>query len=336
MTGTDTSFKNHPLDDPRIDRVWVDAAARLGFEVDRTTAAYASYLATAGRGRIAIGTPETLDADDSVAQLVFHELCHALVQGQANLTVADWGLDNTSDRDLPAEHACLRLQAHLADRHALRPLMTPTTISRGYYQQLAAFPLEGNDQAARLAQTAVRQPLAGWLPALDQALEATAAIVRAEGRWSGDGHPLGLKLGGPERCGTCVWRHGGGVQGRCRQVTSADGNGHRVDDDFPACVAWEPALDCQACAACCREGFDSVAVGVRESVTWQHPELVVRNGPRFFLARSGGQCAALRERPDPPWSCAIYPDRPQACREVQPGDRRCLVARRRVGLSLHG
>src|SRR5262245_31654704 len=106
------------LDDGRIDRLWIDAAARAGFRVERTREAYAS---TDGRGAILIGARETLDDDDSLAQLVLHELCHALVEGEPGLRAPDWGLDNTGDRDLPREHACLRLQAHLADAHALRP-----------------------------------------------------------------------------------------------------------------------------------------------------------------------------------------------------------------------
>src|SRR5688572_15909896 len=139
-----TPTQNHPLFDSRIEQIWIDAAARVGFSVQRTQDAYAT---TDGSGIIAIGAAETLDHDDSLAQLVFHELCHALVQGPENLQAPDWGLDNTGLRDLVNEHACLRLQAHLADAQALRPLMTPTTISRAYYLALPAFPLEGGDQA---------------------------------------------------------------------------------------------------------------------------------------------------------------------------------------------
>ena len=36
-----------------------------------------------------------LDADDSLAQLVLHEICHLLVQGPAHRDQNDWGLDNT-------------------------------------------------------------------------------------------------------------------------------------------------------------------------------------------------------------------------------------------------
>src|SRR2546423_5617751 len=143
----------HPLADEVFDQIWIAAPARLGFRVERTGEAYAT---TDGQGTIGIGAAETLDGDDSVAQLVLHELCHALVQGEESRAMRDWGLDNTSDRDLSAEHACLRLQAHLADRHALRALLAPTTVSRAYYNAIRAYPLDGDDEAALLARRAAR------------------------------------------------------------------------------------------------------------------------------------------------------------------------------------
>jgi hypothetical protein len=329
-----TIRERHALNDTEFERIWIEAAARVGLRVERTQDAYA---ATDGNGVVSIGADETLDDDDSLAQLVFHELCHALVQGEQNLCVADWGLDNTSDRDLVAEHACLRLQAHLADREALRALMTPTTVSRAYYTALPAFPLDGNDEACVLAARGARWAReAPWSPALEEALAATAARVRPRGQWAmrADSHPLGLAPG-PARatCGGCVWRqesHGGA---RCRQSAGADGNGQRVDATFPACARFEAALDCLACGACCREGFDSVTVGVRDAVVWRQPQMVVKQGPVFTLLRTGERCAALELTGPTACRCAIYQDRPQACRDLMPGDRRCLVARRRVGLS---
>src|SRR5205814_4654739 len=207
-----STSQRHALQDSQIERIWIEAAARAGFRVERTQEAYAS---TDGNGTIVIGADETLDGDDSVAQLVFHELCHALVQGPESWRLPDWGLDNTSERDLTAEHACLRLQAHLADARALRPLMTPTTISRAYYGGLPAFPLQGSDEASRRAAAAARRAAtAPWKEALDGALAATAALVRPRGRWAmNEGHPLGLPPGPPgQSCGTCAWRTS---SGRC-------------------------------------------------------------------------------------------------------------------------
>jgi hypothetical protein len=334
-----TTADRHALNDNDIERIWIQAAARVGFRVERTQDAYAT---SDGGGLVAIGADETLDRDDSVAQLVFHELCHALVQGEENLGRPDWGLDNTSDRDLVAEHACLRLQAHLADAHALRALMTPTTISRAYYVELPANPLAGGDEACRLADRGARwSRTAPWREALDQALGDTAAWVRPRRRWSmsDEVHPLGFALGPPgASCDDCAWRYQGwDGRSRCRQSAGGDGTGHRVDGTFPACAHFQEPLDCRACGACCREGFDSVTVGMREPVVWRQPALVLRQGPHFRLLRAGGCCAALavdQAAAAGPgrYRCTIYEDRPQACHRVMPGDARCLSARRRVGL----
>ena len=67
-----------PLDAPAIEAVWRAAAAAIGFSIARTREAYAT---SDGRGTIAIGADDTLDDDDAFAQLVFHELCHAITEG---------------------------------------------------------------------------------------------------------------------------------------------------------------------------------------------------------------------------------------------------------------
>jgi len=165
----------HPLDKPEIESTWQWAAGTLGFTVVRTREAYAT---SDGRGRIAIGAHETLDDDDSYAQLVFHELCHAVVQGEENLGRPDWGLDNTSDDDLDDEHGCLRVQAHLAQRFGLRPLLAPTTVVRDYYLKLPGDALAGDDAGAGIARQAVATALfRRWLPTLEEALARTAALA---------------------------------------------------------------------------------------------------------------------------------------------------------------
>ena len=69
---------HHRYIDP-LTQVWLGAARRIGLRVVRTPDAYA---ATDGRGTLAIGDDATLDADDSLAQMIFHELCHSLVEGE--------------------------------------------------------------------------------------------------------------------------------------------------------------------------------------------------------------------------------------------------------------
>jgi hypothetical protein len=322
------------LDAPEIDRLWLEAASACGFRIERGEGAYAS---TDGQGTILIGTPQTLDPDDSLCQLVLHELCHALVQGEASWTQVDWGLCNTDDRDEVAEAACNRLQAHLADRHGLRQLLCPTTPWRTYYQALPADPLQavdpGDEDACRLARAgATLAERSGFLRRISDALAVTAALV-ASARAT---HPLGFALGPTgESCGTCAWRYLGGRGGpveRCRQSAPDMGDGKRVRSDMPACDRWEPPVDCCRCGACCREAYHTVSVSMRDPVVWKQPALVVRNGHRFSLLRAGDRCAALEVNAGS-YHCQIYEDRPRTCRDFERGGRHCLVARRRVGLS---
>src|SRR6476661_6279628 len=113
----------HRYIDP-LAQVWLGAAQRIGLSVVRTADAYA---ATDGGGTLAIGIDATLDPDDSLAQMIFHELCHSLVEGEAAFARPDWGMDNTGPDHDWREHACLRTQWVLTGRYGLRVLFAPTT-----------------------------------------------------------------------------------------------------------------------------------------------------------------------------------------------------------------
>jgi hypothetical protein len=328
-----------PLRSNAVDEIWRRTAAEIGFRVVRTHDAYAT---SDGRGVIAIGADETLDADDALAQLVFHELCHAITEGEGARERPDWGLDNVAAHAV-REHACLRVQAALAGRFGLRASMRPTTEYRGYYAALPDDPLAADaDPAAALAAAAVvRFDASAWRAPIEAALAASAAraAVRAEL------HPLGFPLGpAAETCGSCAWLYVGGRGGpvaRCRQSAAAIGDGARTAPEHPACARWERPVDCRTCGACCREAYHSVTVSVRDPVVWQEPDLIVRNGHRFEIRREGPRCAALAvtappAAPSARYGCTIYEHRPHACREFAAGGRHCLEARRRVGLSAGG
>lgn len=338
-------FRSSPLALPAVEGFWIAAAARLGFRVQRTGDAYAS---TDGRGNLLIGGGESLDADDAVAQLVFHEICHAAVQGPSCWRLPDWGLSNTDERDVWREHACLRVQAALAAAAGLRRLMTPTTEYRHYYgalpsDPLGPSPLDVSSETARLAAATLTWfEASSWREPVEQALVATAAQVLAAHPdflpEDGPLHPLGFFRGdGMQQCGTCAWAvpQAGGARIRCRQVLELPGQPKTTFASTPACRRWEPPLDCQTCGACCREAYHSVSVSVRDPVVWKHPALVVRHGPHFEILREGERCAALKPGvgEEPRWSCRIYDDRPRTCRDFTAGSRNCLEARRRVRLS---
>ena len=161
-----------------LDAIWLTVADRIGFRVVRSEEVYAS---TDGKGLMTIGASSTLDADDCLAQMILHELCHSLIEGEGSLGVPDFGLDNESARDVSREHACLRLQAWLADRHGLRQALAPTTEFRSYYDELPEDPFGGDVDLAieRAKRGAVRSTKAPWAPHLEDGLAASAKVLSA-------------------------------------------------------------------------------------------------------------------------------------------------------------
>jgi hypothetical protein len=308
-----------------------------------------AYAATDGKGALAIGDDAALDADDSLAQMIFHELCHSLVEGEDAFARPDWGMDNTGPDHDWREHACLRVQWVLAGRHGLRALLAPTTEFRAFWDRLAGDVLaDRTDPSVPAAIAGLRRaPTPPWSPALDAALAATAQIAAVAARFAGPPaaaarplwtgvvappapHPSGLPAGDATgSCGGCAWRTGS----RCRQAEA------RVDAAWPACERFEAALDCQTCGACCRAAYHSVEVSRRDPVVKAQPALVVDRGSYLEIRRNGDRCAALEggivaAGALTRYHCSIYGDRPRTCRDFTLGSAHCLTARRRVGLSL--
>jgi hypothetical protein len=179
----------HTYQDP-LELVWIEAAARLGVLVQRDPTVFASWD---GSGVLRIGVAESLDADDSLAQVILHELCHALVEGPDAFCVPDWGLDVDRPEHVVHEHACLRLQAAFADTCGLRTFFASTTDFRDYYDNLPENPLADTDNAAaRLAIAGWhRSRNEPWCHPLQKALAATkriaavvGAVAPAESLWS--------------------------------------------------------------------------------------------------------------------------------------------------------
>src|SRR5262249_46891055 len=157
---------------------------------------------------------------------------------------------------------------------------------RAFYDDLPEDPLWPREDATCVAAR-LGLARAGRVRDLDDALAATAAIVRAARPFAAAGAilaryeetapaPVGPPGGPPEAaCGACVW----GAGGRCRQL------GRKVDAAWRGCDRFEDALDCRTCGACCREAYHVVLVGAREPVRRAHPELVVVRDGAFELRR---------------------------------------------------
>jgi len=307
--------------DLAVDAVWLECARKLEIPVARGGISYVHF-----DGRtLHLADDHALDADDTVAQLVLHEICHLLVEGPAARHQPDWTLDNTDDRDSIREEAAVRVQAHLAGAYGLRRHLFPTTVVRPFFEALPADALGHADtpssSLARLAATrAGRWP---YDPTLDEALGATAALLSVKAHPK-SGHALAVD---GRTCGDCAWRSDGGL---CRRASRRA----FVTVGEPACTRHETKLDCLDCGACCRSAFDSVEVGAREPVIKRHPSLIVFRESFTELARAGDRCAALDGAPAGPYHCRIYDDRPRTCRDFTLGSKNCVTARRRVGLSV--
>lgn len=161
-----------------LDVIWIRALERMGIAVVSAHGVYAHYD---GAGTLAIGTERNLDADDCVAQIAYHEICHWLIEGEASRHWVNWGLVNDSLRDLPRENASLRVQAALAAPYGLRRVLANTTDHRAYYDALPEDPfVPSADGSTELALEAMaRAEQAPWAPALQDALAATERIVAA-------------------------------------------------------------------------------------------------------------------------------------------------------------
>jgi hypothetical protein len=220
----------HRYDDP-LDLIWLACARELAIEVVRSSEVYASFD---GERVLTLSSPEHFDADDSLAQLIFHELCHALVAGERGQLRVDWGMENIDARDLEQEHACHRVQAALADRHGLRGFFAVTTEHRTYWDALPVDPLgPGDDDAIPRAREAFERATAGrWAGPLERALARTAQLAEtmralplpADSLWRRTRplHASGFPLGddATETCGGCAWAHGNDDNLRCRQQVS--------------------------------------------------------------------------------------------------------------------
>lgn len=159
-----------------LELVWLYAAKEIGFKIVRDPEVFASWD---GKGTLKIGSQESLDPDDCLAQMIFHEICHALIEGPDSIVKEDWGLNPDMQVGAVNEHACLRLQAALADQFGLRQFFAATTDFRSYFDELGNEPLIGEaDPAAELALKAWTRANEGpWASPIKVALEQTRAIL---------------------------------------------------------------------------------------------------------------------------------------------------------------
>jgi len=107
------------------------------------------------------------------------------------------------------------------------------------------------------------------------------------------------------------------------------------------------SFDCQRCGACCCNPAENRAEGYRDYVPVEPQSRLSRrlrivgrytrvnaDGERHMkLVGPEERCAALEGRLGRSVRCAIYADRPAACRKIEAGSARCVEYRRERGIS---
>lgn len=166
-----------------LDLIWLHVLDALDWHLTRSNEVFASWDGQAG---LTLSTPEHLDVDDCLAQLIFHEICHALVEGPQGWSQPDWGLNNQDLKHLVNEFACHRVQASLAEPYNLRQFLAVTTDWRLHYEALpldpmasCSFAAELDEQARQLASMGLqRASTAPWKTILSDALSQTATLKK--------------------------------------------------------------------------------------------------------------------------------------------------------------
>ena len=151
--------------------IWTELSKQLGFEIVRDPEVFAAFD---GDRVLRIGTPESLDPDDSLGQMVLHELCHALVEGPAAMGTPDWGLDFDNPRHRVHEFATLRLQASFADQFAMRDFFASTTDFRWYFDLIPSDALHSKmdpDSISRVLNSSI-----GAVPENDLSLSNVESV----------------------------------------------------------------------------------------------------------------------------------------------------------------
>jgi len=329
-----------------LDALWIAAARRLGWKIERSTEVYAYWN---GTDTLTVSTSDHFDPDDQFSQFLFHEICHCLCEGPSNYAKEDWGLSNLDPDVWVREAACHRLQAALSDRFGLRGFLAITGANRDYYDNLPADPLRGGDDPAlAMAQRGwLLSRQSPWKEVLDDVLMATAELARTlqafpleeDSHWltARPVHPLRFGPGAADRtCGECTWFQAGKRTGLCSHAL-LENRRERILPETPACNRFEAPFteaDCGSCGACCHKGFSLVPVLSGDPVRHSHPEWIVKDAWGWHIPRPEGACLALcgDGSEGAPWRCKSYDDRPHHCRSFETGGLPCLEARRRAGI----
>ncbi|HMU40845.1 MAG TPA: YkgJ family cysteine cluster protein [Pseudomonadota bacterium] len=340
-----------------LDDIWTAAASQLGLSVARSKE---GFVYTDPRGHRLVLAADTQDTADDVARLVFFDLCSAFVRGETSFDAPVWGLLEGT-QSLLQQRATMRLQAALLRRYGLRKRLAPPTsrtASLGdFYESLPRLPFSSaSSDVPNEERTCAERGLAlahkpPYRRVLHDALWATAQLGRAPQpnlsqnasapRLHKSGLPMSDGTFEAEKgatCQDCAFLRNPEKRGsahRCEQTALSGTAGKVVKPDAAACALFEPPLDCQACAACCRHAFELVPVLPTEEMCVKHPQLVQKSGKCLTVARDPDKkcCAVLGKTESGHYRCRLYAERPNTCREFTAGSANCVEARLRIGIA---
>lgn len=92
------------------------------------------------------------------------------------------------------------------------------------------------------------------------------------------------------------------------------------------------AFDCQSCGACCAFSADWPRFALESDEQLARIPEGFRDDAKGRMRSIGDRCAALTGEVGRHVACAVYEDRPNVCRDCQPGDDACREARAAYGL----
>lgn len=90
-------------------------------------------------------------------------------------------------------------------------------------------------------------------------------------------------------------------------------------------------FDCQSCGACCAYSRDWPRFTLEDDAAIARIPAEIVDDTAGRMRCDGDRCRALRGTVGQQTSCGIYAVRPQVCRDEQPGDEACRIARAHYG-----
>ena len=106
----------------------------------------------------------------------------------------------------------------------------------------------------------------------------------------------------------------------------------RIESAGDSGPAFDEALDCQACGACCCYSFEWPRFSLEDDAALERIPRRFVDDERGRMRCDGDRCTALVGEVGVATACAVYAVRPDVCKACLPGDDECRTARRRFNL----